>query len=264
MTAKRLEGRAIIVTGASRGIGRAIATRLSAEGAKLVLTAEPSEADRLAEAATECGNAAALARDLAEPETAPSLVDLCLEKHGGLFGLVNNAARHFPGAVADIGLADWDRALRVNLTAAMLMSQAALPQLRAAGRGAIVNISSQRAFASGHGEPAYESAKAGLLALTRSLAVDYGPDGIRSNCITPGLILSERAVEWLDGGPRRREAMSLITPLGRPGEPAEIAAVVAFLLSDDASYINGAVIPVDGGTLAGLPENTALRLTESP
>ena len=231
----RLEGRPIIVTGASRGIGRAIAERLCREGARLVLTAAPDESERLAEAAAACGNATGFAFDLADPETAPQLVRICLEEHGGLFGLVNNAARHFPGAVADIGLADWDRALRVNLTAAMLLCQAALSHLVPAGRGVIVNISSQRAFASGPGEPAYESAKAGLLALTRSLAVDYGPAGIRSNCITPGLILSERAVEWLDGAPHRREAMSAVSALRRSGEPAEIAAVVAFLLSDDAS-----------------------------
>jgi NAD(P)-dependent dehydrogenase (short-subunit alcohol dehydrogenase family) len=241
----------VIVTGASRGLGRAVAARLAREGARLVLTAEPADADRLAAAAAACGDAVALALDLAEPDTGKRLVELCLRRHRGLYGVVNNAARHFPGAVEAIGLADWDRALRINLTAAMLLAQAALPHLRAARRGAIVNISSQRAFASGHGEAAYESAKAALLALTRSMVVDYGPDGIRTNCVSPGLILSERARDWLDGGPRRHEAMSAVTPLGRPGEPEEIAAVVAFLLSDDASYINGAVIPVDGGTLAG-------------
>ena len=145
----------------------------------------------------------------------------------------------------------------------MLLAQAALPHLRQR-RGAIVNISSQRAFASGHGAAAYESAKAGMLALTRSLAVDYGRYGIRTNCLSPGFILSERALEWMHGGPRREEAMRVGIPLGRPGQPAEIAAVVAFLVGDDASFINGAVIPVDGGALAGLPENAALSLTESP
>ena len=225
----RLEGRPIIVTGASRGIGRAIAERLCREGATRAHRGT-RHSERLAEAAAACGNATGFAFDLADPETAPQLVRICLEEHGGLFGLVNNAARHFPGAVAEIGLADWDRALRVNLTAAMLLCQAALSHFVPAGRGVIVNISSQRAFASGPGEPAYESAKAGLLALTRSLAVDYGPAGIRSNCITPGLILSERAVEWLDGAPHRREAMSAVSALRRSGEPAEIAAVVALTM----------------------------------
>jgi len=259
-----LAGRAVIVTGTSRGIGRAIAARLAADGARLVLTAAPDEAEPLVAAAADCGNPPALALDLAEAGTGRRLVELCIKEHGALYGVVNNAARHFPGAVGEIGLADWDRAIRVNLTAAMLLAQAALPHLEAAGRGAIVNVSSQRAFASGHGEVAYESAKAALLALTRSTAVDYGPAGIRTNCVSPGLILSERAREWLEGGPRRREAMAAVTPLRRPGKPEEIAAVVSFLLSDDASYINGAVIQVDGGALAGLPENAALALTEKP
>ena len=151
---RRLEGRAVIVTGASRGIGRAIAERLASEGAKLVLSAEPGDAGLLEEAAAPCGEAAALALDLAEPDTGRRLVALCLQRNGRIDGIVNNAARHFPGAVGNIALPDWDRALRINLTAAMLLAQAAVPHFRAAGRGAIVNISSQRAFASGHGEVA--------------------------------------------------------------------------------------------------------------
>jgi meso-butanediol dehydrogenase/(S,S)-butanediol dehydrogenase/diacetyl reductase len=254
-----LDGRAVIVTGASRGIGRAIARRLAAEGARLVLTAEPADAERLAEAASASG-AAALAVDLAEPDCGRRLVELCLDRYGGIHGVVNNAARHFSGPVATIPLADWERGLRINLTAAMLLAQAALPHFLDRGAGAIVNISSQRALAAGHGEAAYEAAKAALLALTRSLAIDYGGRGVRTNCVTPGFVLSERAQEWLEAGRRRGEAMAAVSPLRRPGMPAEIAAVVAFLLSDDASYINGAVIPVDGGTLAGLPENAALAL----
>lgn len=258
---EQLSGRAIIVTGASRGIGKAIAERLAREGARLVLTAAPDEAKLLDRVAAQC-KAEGAAGELADPETTRMLVRLCVEKYGAVYAIVNNAAMHAHGAVADIGLDDWDRAIRVNLTAAMLLSQAALPHLRAAGRGVIINISSQRAFASGPGEAAYESAKAGLLALTRSLAVDYGPEGIRTNCVSPGFILSERAREWMEKGPRRAEAMRSAVPLRRSGLPEEIASVVAFLLSDDAAYVNGAVIPVDGGALAGLPENVALHFTE--
>jgi NAD(P)-dependent dehydrogenase (short-subunit alcohol dehydrogenase family) len=258
---KRLEGKAAIITGASRGIGAEIARRLAAEGASLILSAAPGEELLLHEIATETGSAACIG-DLRDPSTAAALVDLCLGRFRRVDAIVNNAAIHAHGGVADIALDSWDSALRVNLSAAMLLAQAALPEMRKRQEGAIVNIGSQRAFASGHGEAAYESAKGGLMALTRSLAVDYGPENIRSNCISPGFILSQRAQDWMDASPRREMAMRAAIALRRPGLPQEIAGVAAFLLSDDAAYINGAVIPVDGGALAGLPENAALLLTE--
>jgi NAD(P)-dependent dehydrogenase (short-subunit alcohol dehydrogenase family) len=130
------------------------------------------------------------------------------------------------------------------------------------GGGSIVNVSSMRAVASGHGAAAYEAAKAGLLALTRSVAVDFGKHGIRSNCILPGLVLSERARAWYDGALHRRRAMDAHIPRGRPAQPDEIANVVAFVGSAEASYMNGSIVWVDGGALAGLPENAALELSE--
>ncbi len=260
----RLAGLAVIVTGASRGIGRAIALRLAADGARLLVTAPISDAAELAALAAECPGAAVLAGDLADPATSEALVAECLARHGRIDGIVNCAMAEERGSVADVSLAGWDMTLRVSLTAPMLLAKAALPHMAAAGCGAIVNIGSQRAFAAGHAAAAYESAKAGMLALTRSLAVDYGPQGIRTNCVSPGFILSERAQKWMDASPRRETAMRAAIPLGRPGTAAEVASVVAFLLGPDAAYINGAIIPVDGGSLAGLPENAALALEEAP
>jgi NAD(P)-dependent dehydrogenase (short-subunit alcohol dehydrogenase family) len=265
-TPARLQGRAALVTGASRGIGRATAVRLAAEGAALLLTAV--EGDELDEVVAACraarpGAAAeALPGDLADPELPAELIRRCVALHGSVDVLVNNAFWERTGAVGEIDLDGWERTLRVSLTAAMLLIRHALPHMLRRGGGAIVNVTSQRAFASGHGAAAYEAAKAGMLALTRSTAVDYGPRGVRCNCVSPGLILSERARAWLNGAAWRERAMRAAIPLARPGLPEEIAAAVAFLAGPDASYVNGAVLAVDGGALAGLPENAALRLAQ--
>ena len=255
-------GRTAIVTGASRGIGRAIAQRFADEGASLVLTA--TSGDRLDDVATACRQRGAsvetVAGDLADPNLPARLVDVAIEAFGSLHIVVSNAFWDETAPVTDATLGGWDRTLRVTLTAPMLLAQAALPGMVTRGSGAIVLISSMRAVAAGHGYAAYESAKAGLLGLTRSIAVDYGPRGIRCNCVCPGLVLSERAMAWYDAAPWHKAAMDAVVPLRRPGRPSEVASVVAFLASDEASFVNGSTLWVDGGIGASLPENAALEL----
>jgi len=258
-------GRVSIVTGASRGIGRAIAERLADEGSALVLTAA-TEA-RLETVALACRqrgvDVRVVAGDLADEALPRRLVDIAVDSFGQLDVVVGNAFWDEVATVTELSIAGWERTLRVTLTAQMLLARAALPVMQARGAGSIVLIGSQRAIAAGHGMPAYEAAKAGLVALTRSLAIEYGRDGIRTNCVSPGLVLSERAKAWYEGDSRRRRAMDAVIPLGRPGRPEEVASVVAFVASDEASFMNGAIVWVDGGALAGLPENAALEIART-
>jgi NAD(P)-dependent dehydrogenase (short-subunit alcohol dehydrogenase family) len=258
-------GQVALVTGASRGIGRAIAERLADEGASLVMTA--TSLDQLMEAADACRRRGvrvlAVAGDLGDPGFPAELVAAAEAGLGRLDVLVSNAFWDETAPVTEVTPAGWERTLRVTLTAPMLLAKAALPSMTAAGRGSIVLVSSMHGVSAGHGMPAYEAAKAGLFALTRSLAVDYGPRGVRSNCVAPGLVLSERVRGWYEGAQWRTRAMDTVVPLRRPGTPQEIASVVAFVASAEASYMNGSIVWVDGGSVAGLPENAALELAET-
>lgn len=256
------EGKTALITGASRGIGRAIAERFADEGARLLLTAatEPLLADVAAACRDRGAAVESLAGDLADPDLPARLVAAAVAAHGGLDVVVNNAFWDETLPVTEASLAGWDRTLRVSVTAPMRIAQAAIPIMEARGSGSIVNIGTMRAVTAGHGFAAYEAAKAALGALTRSIAIDYGVRGIRCNCVSPGIITSERAVDWLEAETWRREAMEAAVPLGRLGRSEEVAAVVAFIASDEASFVNGVTLWVDGGVGASLPENVALDL----
>lgn len=256
-------GRAL-VTGAARGIGRAIALRLAQDAqdqggtAQLTLLDQhAAELDALAAELQALGaQVQVLAGDLSGLDFAAQAVAAAVQHWGGLDGLVSNAGAAFPGALSDYPVADWDRTFALNARAPLLLAQAALAPLRASG-GSIVVITSVSAS---HATPplgAYSASKAAALMLVRQLATEWGPLGVRTNALSPGLIATPgTALAYAD--PAAKAHREQRVPLRRIGEPGDIAGAVSFLLSDAAAYINGAELVVDGGLahtmMASLPQ----------
>ncbi|MDT0463698.1 SDR family NAD(P)-dependent oxidoreductase [Streptomyces gibsoniae] len=252
---RRFEGCAVLITGAARGIGAATARRLAQEGARVLVTdVDAEEADRTAAALRDGGGRAEAFRcDVADRAGVEAAVARAVEAFGALDVLVNNAY----GCTPDVPLFEdepdevWARDLDLTLTGAYRCSRAALPHLVASGRGAIVNIGSVNGIQD-FGNHAYSAAKAGLMSLTRTLAGHAAPRGVRVNLVAPGTV---RTTAWQDREADLAAAGELY-PLGRVGEPEDIAAAVAFLASRDAAWITGTTLRVDGGLLA---VNTGFR-----
>ncbi|MGE0718877.1 MAG: SDR family NAD(P)-dependent oxidoreductase [Alphaproteobacteria bacterium] len=242
----RLEGKVAIVTGAARGIGEAIARRFVAEGAR-VLGVDLLEAE-LAATATALGPAmVALPMDITAAD-APERIVAAAETLGPLDVLVNNAGIGGSREVLETSDEDWDRRLDVMLRSVFRLSRAALPRMRRGG--AIVNIASVIGTVGYPGASSYSAAKAGVIALTRQMAGDYGIDGIRINAIAPGLILSDMTEKRLAAVTWYRETMLDATPLGHAGTGDDVAAAVLFFASDDARFVTGQLLAVDGGWTA--------------
>lgn len=250
----RYAGRTVLITGSGRGIGRATALRLAREGAAVaVLDIDSEPADAVAREIVALGRAAvALVGDIAEEGAAARLVEAAGKALGPLDVLVNNAAlagRHTLEATEPEG---WDAEFAVTLRAAYSFCRAVLPGMAARGRGAIVNVASVNAL-SALANPAYSAAKAGLLALTRQIAVEYGPRGIRANAVSPGTIHTDNA-SWQARLRRDPDVFAKLErwyPVGRVGKPDDIAAAIAYLAADEAGFVNGTNLVVDGGLLAG-------------
>lgn len=245
-----------IVTGASRGIGRAIAAALAEAGFRVVVNYRERERDARAlveKIAGGGGQARAVRADVGVPADAAALARAALDAFGQVDVLVNNAGISLPGVpLADVPAAEWERMLQVNLSAPFYLIQTLLPHMRRRGTGHIINLSSNvtQRFPAGSG--AYTVSKCGLEALTRILAKEEGPHGIRVNAVAPGPIATDMLEASLAAkGPERAAAFIESVPLRRKGRPEEIAAVVRFLTSDEASYLTGQVIYVNGGGPAG-------------
>lgn len=246
----RLDGRTVIVTGASRGIGAEVAMAVSARGGSVVLVARSGDA--LGElAAALPGPSAAVSGDVADTEVVAEAVSAA-EGLGGLWGLVNNAGINpYYHPVTETPLSEWDEVLRVNLLGATAFARAVARHLTEQGTGGrIVNVSSIAGLTGLANIGPYNASKAALDALTRTLALELGPVGILCNSIAPGTIATEMVEGLMAANPVLKERLVSKAPLGRIGAVAEAALPIVFLLSDAASFITGQTIVVDGGRLS--------------
>ena len=244
---KELTGKVALVTGAARNIGRAIARSLAAGGAAVMVNARTSRAqgeETVAMIEQAGGKAALHIADVTDPVQVRALVEATVKRFGRLDVLVNNAAVRMETPFERITLEDWRRVIATVLDAAFLCSQACLPHLVKAGGGAIINIGGLTGHRGATGRAHVITAKAGLAGMTKALALDLASRYITVNCVVPGMIESERG---LPGAPERPEERRAPPPIGRRGEPEEIAAMVRMLCGPDARYITGQAIHVNGG-----------------
>jgi NAD(P)-dependent dehydrogenase (short-subunit alcohol dehydrogenase family) len=249
----RLDGRRAVVTGAARGIGRAIAERLALAGAHVIIADRDEAEGKIAVAAIEAagGKGAFVSLDVTDPVAVAQAADSIYQMHGSVDVLVNNAGIVRNAPAAEMSLDDWKSVIDIDLGGVFHCAQAFGKRMVAAGRGSMVNISSICGEVTVYPQPqvSYNAAKAGVNLLTKSLAVEWAKSGVRVNAVAPGHVATELTLrgrsnpEWFDTWMR-------MTPMGRLGEPREIANAVLFLAADASSYITGTVLTIDGGYTA--------------
>jgi len=239
----RFEGKLALVTGGRSGIGKACAEKFASEGAR-VITAQRGKDETFEH----------IGVDLLNPTAPEELITEVISRYGRLDILVNNAGLMREGTVLEFSERDWAETLQVNLTAPFMLIKHALPHLIET-EGAIVNIGSIEGLGSNPRHPAYCASKAGLHGLTRAIAVDHGQEGVRCNAIAPGWIDTELNIDFIEslGDPATfRNQIGNIHPVGRTGKPEEVASLVCWLASDEASFVTGQIWTIDGGRMAKL------------
>jgi len=240
----RLDDRTVIVTGGARGLGEAYARALHAAGARVAI-ADVLDDEGAALAADLGERALFLHLDVTSEEQWDAAVRTSVDAFGSVDVLVNNAGIANAAPIEHFTLEKWNAVIAVNLTGVFLGCRAVVPQMKAQGRGSIINISSVEGMRGSPGLHGYTASKFGVRGLTQGLAVELGPSGIRVNSVHPGLILT--------GMTTRIDPARIDIPLGRPGVPADVAGTIVFLASDASAFTNGAEFVVDGGMIAGIP-----------
>jgi 3-oxoacyl-[acyl-carrier protein] reductase len=243
-----LAGRVVLITGSSRGIGAEVAVKAAAQGATVAVHYNESAdgAAKTVERARRAGaEAESFAADIGEGGQAEELVNQVIRRFGRVDGLVNNAGRTLVGPFLEIEPAVWDEVIRTDLTAAFHTCRAVLPSMVERGDGTIVNIASRLGQMGVPDTAAYSAAKAGLIGLTRALAREFGPSGIRVNAVAPGVTITEMTTDLVDSEEGQRRLRDM--PLGRFGRPDEVAEAVIFLLSDASSLFLGQTLNPNAG-----------------
>lgn len=251
----RLLGKACIVTGAGSGIGKATAERFAKEGASVLCV--DINADAVAETVEQIrdagGVAEAMTADISVRSQVQAFTAKCVDTYGSLDVLINNAGVNLPGVFHEAPDDVIDRTLNVNVKGSMYASQAAIPHMLKQGKGSIVNLSSVNGLVSEPFLAIYSASKGAIVMLTRGIALDYAKQGIRCNCVCPGWVdtpINYAHAEMLGGLDKVYETLDSIQPIGRPGEPSEIANLILFLASDESSLMTGSVVTADGGMTA--------------
>jgi NAD(P)-dependent dehydrogenase (short-subunit alcohol dehydrogenase family) len=251
----KLQGKVAVITGGTDGIGKAIAVTFAKEGAKIMMVGRDEKKGQTAlEEVRRFGEATYFKGDVSDSSQVRRLVDETIRKYGKIDVLVNNAAVCPPGSVVTTSEETWDQVIGVNLKGVFLCSKYIVPHMQKTGGGAIVNIGSINSLMAMENEAAYDASKGGVLMLTRAMALDFAKEGIRVNCICPGAIetpMLKTSLETSLDPKAARESLTAKHPLRRTGTPNEVAQAALFLATDASSFVTGAVIPVDGGILAG-------------
>ena len=249
----QLEGKVAFITGTASGIGAACALRFAREGARIAaLDVAEAADDSWAKVTDAAPDADFWQADVRDEAAVASAVAAAIERFGRLDIAVNAAGVGGYGAVDELDTSEWDRIVNINLKGTFLVCKYAAKQMLAQGAGSIVNIASIEGIEGFQSQPAYNASKGGVIMLTRNMAVDYGRAGLRINCVCPGLVDTPMtAILKMDEFKELRDEFISLHMLGRPGRPDEVAAAALFLASDEASFVSGHALIVDGGFTAG-------------
>lgn len=255
-----INNKSVVVTGAGRGIGRAIASKLSEKGYNVIVNDILDLESTIQECKENGVNAIGIKGDITNDEILQKIKDTVQESKYDLIGVVNNAFSEVRKPFLELTDEDWHSTLENSFMSAVKVSKNLLPIMIKKKKGSIVNIASVHSFGAGLNFSPYDSAKAAMIALTKSIASEFGESGIRANAVAAGLIITERNQDKWQPGTRNLEHVKMAIPVGHPGSTRDIANIVEFLISDEASFISGAAIVADGGMLSLLPETVALNI----